>query len=103
MQEVMAKSGMLIVMQQMNPAARWVDGAFNDDCLVGLDHAVLPPFVLAHCKNTHNAEGIVKAEGSKFECVEKRLHNKKNDGKATIVVQTTACTCKSKQKRSMGM
>ena len=70
-----AISGILIVMQQMNPAARWVEGAFYDDCFVGLDHAVLLPFVLAHCKNTPNSTGIVKAEGSKFECVEKRLLN----------------------------
>ena len=76
MQEVMVISGILIVTQQMNPAARWVEGAFYDDCFVGLDHAVLLPFVLAHCKNTPNAKGIVKAEGSKFECVEKRLEYK---------------------------
>lgn len=75
MQEVMAKSRMLIVMQQMNPDAKWVERTFCcHDCFVGSDHAALLPFVLAHCE--YNAGGLVKAEGSKFECVEKRLKYK---------------------------
>ncbi len=75
MQEVMAKSGMLIVMQQMNPAARWVEGAFCDDCLVVLDHAVLLPLVLGNC-NQNIPIATLTAKGSKFECVEKRLKYK---------------------------
>ena len=75
MQEVMAKSEMLIVMQNVNPAERWVQGAFCDDCLVRWDHAVLLPF-----KNHEIDEimivAIAQVEGSKIECVEKRLHNK---------------------------
>ena len=43
MQEVMEKSEMLIVMQNVNPAARGVQGALCDDCLVGPGHAVLMP------------------------------------------------------------
>ena len=39
----MAKSETLIVMQNVNPAARWVQGALCDDCLVGPGHAVLMP------------------------------------------------------------
>ena len=54
MQEVMAKSGMLIVMQNVNPAARWVQGALCDDCLVGLDHVVLVPIdILAISRRDH--------------------------------------------------
>ena len=76
MQEVMAKSGMQIVMQQSNQAARWVEGAFCEDCFVGLDHAVLLPFDLANLIKQNITIAISTAEGSKFECVEKRLQYK---------------------------
>ena len=57
MQEVMAKSGVLNVMQNMNPATRWVEGALCcHDCFVGYGHAVVLPFVLANFKqNIPNA------------------------------------------------
>ena len=77
MQEMMAKSKMLIAMQNMNPAARWVEGALCcHDCFVGLDHAVPLPFVLANFKQNIPSAALVKAEGSEFECVEKRLQYK---------------------------
>ena len=54
MQEVMAISGTLIVMQNVNPAERWVQGALCDDCLVGLDHALLVPIdILAISRRDH--------------------------------------------------
>ena len=77
MQEVMAKSEMLMVMQNVNPAERRVQGAFCDDCLVRLQHAVLLPFEnLVVLKRGITIVAIAKVEGSKIECVEKRLHNK---------------------------
>ena len=54
MQEVMAKSGTLIVMQNVNPAERWVQGALCDDCLVGFNHTVLVPIdILEISKQDH--------------------------------------------------
>ena len=76
MQEMVVKSEMLIVMQNVNPAARWVEGALGRyDCFVGLHHTVQLPFVLRNSKQNIPI-ALVKDEGSKFECVEKRLQYK---------------------------
>ena len=72
----MAKSEMLIVMQHKNPAAQ-----FCHNCLVGLDHAVLLPFDSVVILKR---DFMANDEGSKLECIKKRLHNQQN-GAGTIV------------------
>ena len=74
--EKIAKSEMLIVMQNVNPAARGVKGAFCDNCLVGLDHAVLLPWIVLEIFKQRIARVEISMEGSKFACVEKCLQYK---------------------------